>query len=172
MATEEKPQHKKTQTDLLDELHPVFKVRVISILETLRRKHWQPKIVFAKRTEEQQRDAVRRKASPTMLSWHVRSTIGMMPVPNTVAMAQVVHGNAVDIVDERYGWEGLAANKGFQFWSDLGQAAHQQHCEWGGDWKPKITIDKHGKKHVKDRRDVAHVQMKFIEERAQATAYA
>jgi hypothetical protein len=112
VATEERPQHKKTQTDLLDELHPVFKVRVISILETLRRKHWQPKIVFAKRTEEQQRDAVRRKASPTMLSWHVRSTIGMMPVPNTVAMAQVVHGNAVDIVDERYGWEGLAANKG------------------------------------------------------------
>lgn len=172
MANHEKPQHSKTQSDLLDELHPVFKIRIVAILKKLRSQHWQPKIVFAKRTEEQQRDAVRRKASPTMMSWHVRSTIGIIPVPNTIVMTQVVHGNAVDIVDERYGWEGLAANKGFQFWIDLGHAAREQDCEWGGDWKPKITTDKHGKKHIKDRRDVAHVQMKFVEERAQDTAYA
>jgi hypothetical protein len=171
MMSKEKSQNEKTQSDLLDELHPIFKVRVVAILESLRNQHWRPKIVFAKRSEEQQRDAVRRKASPTMLSWHVRSTIGLVPGPNSVTMLQVVHGNAVDIVDERYGWEGLAANKEFKFWKDLGKAAHDQYCEWGGDWKPKITVDKQGKKHIKDRRDVAHVQMKFIEERAQESAY-
>jgi hypothetical protein len=165
MSEQEKAQNKKTQEDLLDELHPVFRPRVVGILAALRTKQWQPKIVFAKRTEAQQRDAVKRKASPTMLSWHVRSTIGLIAGPDTVALAEVVHGNAVDIVDERYGWQGLAANKNFSFWKDLGQAAHDQSCEWGGDWKPKISIDKKGKKHIKDRRDVAHVQMKFIEER-------
>jgi hypothetical protein len=170
MADHEKSQNKKTQSDLLDELHPIFKPRVIAILETLRKKGWRPKIIFAKRSEAQQADAIRRKASPTMLSWHVRSTIGLVPVPNAVMLVQVVHGNAVDIVDERYGWEGLAANKDFAFWKDLGDAAREQYCEWGGDWKPKITIDKHGKKHSKDRRDVAHVQMKFIEQRATDTA--
>ena len=44
MATEKTPQSEKTQNDLLDELHPVFKVRVQAILQTLRNQDWRPKL--------------------------------------------------------------------------------------------------------------------------------
>ena len=91
-----KPQAEKSQQDLLDELHPVFREKVKLILVDLRRLGWEPKIIFARRTEEQQRDAIRRGASHTMLSWHVEHTIGLMP---SGAKLQIVRGNAVDIVD-------------------------------------------------------------------------
>jgi hypothetical protein len=157
----EKKQSQKTQEDLLDELHPVFRHRVELILADLRKLGWQPKIIFARRTEEQQRDAIRRGASHTMLSWHVDHTIGLLP---SGARLQVVRGNAVDIVDERYGWQGKASSKDFQFWKDLGAAAHDHDCQWGGDWKPVKFKGKDGKTHVRDQRDVAHVQMFFTEE--------
>ena len=146
----EKPQSQKTQQDLLDELHPVFRARVDSILADLRNLGWEPVIVFARRTREQQQDAIRRGASRTMLSWHVQDTIGLLGSGRS--QLQVVRGNAVDIVDRRYGWEGKAKDQNFQFWKDLGAAAHSHDCQWGGDWK---------------HRDVAHVQMFFTEEPAQ-----
>ena len=160
----EKAQSQKSQQDLLDELHPVFRHKVELILTDLRKLGWQPKIVFARRTEEQQRDAIRRGASHTMLSWHVEHTIGMLPAG---ARLQVVRGNAVDIVDKRYGWGGKASSKNFRFWKDLGAAAHAQDCQWGGDWKPVRRTGKDGKVHLVDQRDVAHVQMFFTEEREQ-----
>jgi len=157
-----KSQAQKSQQDLLDELHPVFRHKVELILADLQKLGWQPKIIFARRTEEQQRDAIRRGASHTMLSWHVQNTIGLMPAG---ARLQVVRGNAVDIVDGRYGWQGKAASKDFEFWTDLGSAAHKHGCQWGGDWKPVRRKGKDGKIHVRDQRDVAHVQMFFTEER-------
>lgn len=153
----EKRQSEKTQQDLLEELHPIFACKVRLILSDLQKRGWQPKIVFAHRTEEQQRDAIARGASHTMRSWHVSSTIGLLPAG---ARLQVFRGNAVDIVDKRYGWEDKAKNKEFQFWKDLGAAAHAHACQWGGDWKPVRRRD--GKLH--DQRDVAHVQMFFTEE--------
>jgi hypothetical protein len=162
--TKPKKQSEKTQQDLLDELHPIFKHKVELILADLAKAGWEPKIVFARRTEEQQRDAMRRGASPTMLSWHVEATIGLLPAG---ARLQVMRGNAVDIVDRRYNWQGKAESKDFQFWKDLGAAAHKHDCQWGGDWKPVKRKGKDGKMHVKDRRDVAHVQMYFTEEREQ-----
>ena len=113
-------------SDLLDELHPVFRPKVEHILTDLRKLGWEPKIVFARSTEEQQRDAIHRGASPTMLSWHVEHTIGLLPAG---ASLQVLRGNAVDIVDKRYGWEGKAKSKDFQFWKDLGAAAHSNDCQ-------------------------------------------
>jgi len=123
-------------------------------------------MVFARRTPEQQRDAIKRGASHTMLSWHVEHTIGMLPAG---AHLQVVRGNAVDIVDRRYGWEHQAKNKDFAFWKDLGAAAHKFDCQWGGDWKPVRRKGKDGKMHTVDGRDVAHVQMFFTEEREEST---
>lgn len=117
-----KAQQKKTQDDLLNELHPVFRHKVELILVDLQKAGWKPKIVFARRTEEQQRDAIRRGASHTMLSWHVEHTIGLLPAG---ARLQVVRGNAVDIVDSRYGWDGKASSKEFAFWKDLGASAHR-----------------------------------------------
>jgi hypothetical protein len=160
----EKAQSQKSQQDLLNELHPVFKHKVGLILSHLGKLGWQPKIIYARRTEEQQRDAIRRGASHTMLSWHVENTIRLLPAG---AHLQVIRGNAVDIVDKRYGWEGKAKSKDFQFWKDLGSAAHNNGCQWGGDWKPVMRKGKDGKMHVRDQRDVAHVQMFFTEEREQ-----
>jgi len=159
-----KKQSEKTQQDLLDELHPAFRPRVEQILQDLEALGWQPRIVFARRTEEQQRDAIKRGASPTMLSWHVEQTIGLLP---SGARLQVVRGNAVDIVDKRYGWEGKAKDQGFQFWKDLGAAAHSHHCQWGGDWKPRKVKQKDGTYRTVGGPDVAHVQMFFIEEISQ-----
>ena len=34
---------------------------------------------------------------------------------------EVVSGAAADVVDKRYGWGGLAANRHFRFWRDLGR---------------------------------------------------
>jgi hypothetical protein len=123
-----KTQSQKTQRDLLDELHPVFRHRVELILADLNKLGWRPKIIFARRTEEQQRDAIRRGASHTMSSGRVESTMGLLPAG---ARLQVIRGNAVDIVDGRYGWEGKAKSKKFQFWKDLGTFAHQHGCQWG-----------------------------------------
>jgi hypothetical protein len=159
-----KSQSQKTQQDLLDELHPVFRHKVRLILTDLSKLGWEPKIVFARRTEDQQRDAIRRGASHTMSSWHVENAMGLLPAG---AHLQVVEGNAVDIVDRRYGWEGKAKSKEFQFWKDLGSSARQHDCQWGGDWKPIRRRGKDGKTHVRDQRDVAHVQMFFTEEREQ-----
>jgi len=111
-------------------------------LVDLRKRGWEPKIVFARRTEEQQRDAIRRGASHTMLSWHVEHTIGLLPAG---ARLQVVRGNAVDIVDGRYGWGGKDESKDFQFWKDLGVSAHNHDCQWGGDWKPVRRRGKTGR---------------------------
>jgi len=160
----DKSQHEKSQQDLLNELHPVFRHTVELILNDLRKLGWEPKIIFARRTEEQQRDAIRRGASHTMLSWHVEHTIGLLPAG---ARLQVVRGNAVDVVDKRYLWEGKAKSKDFRFWKDLGAAAHKNGCQWGGDWKPIKRKGKDGKIHSVDQRDVAHVQMFFTEEREQ-----
>ena len=160
----EKKQSEKTQQDLLDELHPAFRYRVEHILHDLTALGWQPKIVFARRTEEQQRDAIKRGASTTMLSWHVEQTIGLLP---NGARVQVVRGNAVDIVDRRYGWEGKAKDQKFKFWTDLGAAAHQHGCQWGGDWKPRRVKQKDGTYKTVGGPDVAHVQMFFTEERVQ-----
>jgi len=160
----EKPHSAKSQEELLDELHPVFRYKVELILTGLRKQGWHPKIVWARRTEEQQRDAIRRGASHTMLSWHVEHTIGLLPAG---ARLQVVRGNAVDIIDKRYAWDGKAKSKDFQFWKDLGSLAHQNGCQWGGDWKAIRKKGKDGKIHVQDQRDVAHVQMFFTEEREQ-----
>jgi hypothetical protein len=55
----------------------------------------------------------------------------------------------------------------FQFWKDLGASAHRRDGQWGGDWKPVNRKGKDGKMHLRDQRDVAHVQMFFTEEAEQ-----
>ena len=90
-----------------------------------------------------------------MKSWHVDSTIATLPHGKN--QVDEVLGNAADIIDKRYGWDGLAANKDFQFWKDLGRIAKKSGCIWGGDWKIK---------------DVAHIEMHFIEKPPLSTQYA
>jgi hypothetical protein len=135
--------------------HPVFAVPLRRILRALQDLDWRPRIVYIKRTEAEQTEKVRLGYSSTMRSWHVPSTAGLLRAGR--GQVQVVHGNAADIVDDRYGWDGVAANTEFRFWNDLGKLAMQNGCEWGGRWKGK-------------KKDVAHVQMLFIESPPQSTA--
>jgi hypothetical protein len=127
--------------------HPVFASALRKILGELQALGWEPRVAELRRTPRQQAEKVRQGYSTTQKSWHVDSTIGLLPSGR--GQMQVVHGNAADIVDNRLGWSGLAANPGFQFWKDLGRIAKEHGCEWGGDWK---TF-----------KDVAHIQMLFIE---------
>jgi len=127
-------------------VHPVFKFSLDQILAELKRLTWQPYIDNVSRASAEQPEKVRLGYSKTMHSWHVPTTAATLPHGST--SFDVVHGNAADIVDARYKWAGAAASPDFRFWKDLGRAAKQHGCEWGGDWKI---------------RDVAHVQMLFIE---------
>jgi hypothetical protein len=134
--------------------HPVFASVLRKILHDLLAAGWQPKIVELKRTREQQAEKVKRGYSKTMKSWHVPSTVGLLPAGR--GQLQTVAGEAADIVDARYGWSGPAASTSFAFWNDLGRFAKKYGCVWGGDWKKF--------------KDVAHVEFRFIEERAEDTA--
>jgi D-alanyl-D-alanine carboxypeptidase len=127
-------------------VHPVFRLALGKILAELKRAGWQPYIDNISRTSAEQAEKMRQGYSRTMRSWHVETTIATLP--HGSCALDVVHGNAADIVDARYKWAGPAASPDFQFWNDLGRIAKKHGCEWGGDWK---------------RRDVAHVQMLFIE---------
>jgi peptidoglycan L-alanyl-D-glutamate endopeptidase CwlK len=131
----------------LDRLHPVFKVRLQRVLRELRSLGWQPVAQQTIRTAAQQADKVKKGYSKTMRSWHVQSTLGMLPASGHSYYE--VRGNAADVVDRRYGWAGPAANKDYKFWKDLGRAAKGQGLTWGGDWKKF--------------RDVAHIELHFID---------
>src|SRR5262245_51782364 len=123
--------------------HPAFASALRKILGELQALGWEPRIAELRRTPRQQAVKVRQGYSKTKKSWHVDSTIGLLPAGG--GQMQVVQGNAADIVDNRYGWSGLGANPGFQFWEDLGRIAKEHGCEWGGDWKKF--------------KDAAHIQM-------------
>lgn len=139
---------------LLRQCHPLFKNLLLKVLADLRAQGWQPKIVYVKRTQAEQAEKVKKGYSRTMKSWHVESTIGMLPAAR--GGFEVVHGNAADIVDSRYGWGGEAGRLDFAFWKALGTTAKKYGCSWGGDWK--------------SFKDVAHIQMLYIEEAPQNRA--
>lgn len=131
----------------LDRLHPVFRSRLEQILRELKHLGWQPVAAQTVRTAAQQAVKVKKGYSKTMLSWHVQSTMGMLPASRESYWE--VRGNAADVVDRRYGWGGPAASHNYQFWKDLGRISKQHGCSWGGDWKKF--------------RDVAHIEMHFVD---------
>lgn len=129
------------------QFHPLFQWKLSQILTDLKARGWEPVVASGMRTADEQALKVRLGYSRTMNSWHVRSTQGL-PGHGRDAV-DVVEGNAADIVDRRYGWNGPAAKAGFQFWKDPGEIARKHGCRWGGDWKSFP--------------DVAHVEFLFIE---------
>jgi len=136
-------------------IHPVFKVSLEKIVIDLDGLRWQPYVDNITRSSAEQAEKMKQGYSRTMRSWNVDTTSATLPYGHT--SLDVVHGNAADIVDVRYKWGGAAANKDLQFWKDLGRIAKEHGCEWGGDWK---------------MRDVAHIQMLFIESRPRNEANA
>ena len=138
----------------LAQAHPVFKMALQQVLRDLRALRWQPRIVYVKRSASEQAAKIKAGHSKTMKSWHVASTVGHLP--NQSGGYDVVHGNAADIVDARYGWGGPAAVHDFKFWLDLGTVAKKYGCAWGGDWKRF--------------KDVAHIQMLLVDTPSRSSA--
>ena len=131
----------------LRSIHPVFRWRVEAVLRELANREWQPVVWEGRRTTAEQAEKVRLGYSKTMGSWHVLSTHAIIPAGKDGI--DIVHGAAADIVDRRWEWGGPCANLNHHFWLSLGTVAKAQGLEWGGDWKKF--------------RDVAHVQMRFVE---------
>lgn len=134
-------------------LHPVFKMAVDRVLRNLESKGWQPVLVYGTRTKQQQAD-LHRQGVGAKRSWHVASREEILASPNGNSF-ETIRGSAADIIDRRWAWSGPTADKDHQFWTDLGRAARLAGLEWGGNWSI---------------RDVAHVQMRFIEDRPSTTA--
>jgi hypothetical protein len=139
----------------MQSLHPVFAMQVKRLLADLHAKGWQPVLVYGTRTEQQQADLYK-KGYGAKFSWHVASHEKRIPSADGMAY-ETVRGCAADIIDRRWGWGGPCLCKDHQFWKDLGSTAKKHGLEWGGDWK---------------KRDVAHVQMKIIEDRIRTTMTA
>ncbi len=131
----------------LGEAHPAFALTLRQIIKDLSGLGWQPRIVSVRRTKEQQAEKLKKGYSKTMQSWHVKGTHRVIAEDNQSLTG--INGDAADIVDNRYWWNGLAKSHDFKFWTDLGSTAKKYGCAWGGDWK-KFP-------------DVAHVEIKLIE---------
>jgi hypothetical protein len=132
---------------MLGGLSSSFRGYVVHVLHALKVKGWQPIVYSGKRTKEQQK-ALIKKGTGGSVSWHVSGTHTNHFVNG---IGYTVTGEAADIVDKRYFWQGPAEDLNFAFWRDLGLAAKANGLEWGGDWK--------GGEHP---RDVAHVQIKYM----------
>jgi hypothetical protein len=113
-----------------------FAPKVNAVIEALKARkgndgqNFKPKVFFAWRSEEVQRELVRKGNSKVLFSFHNATKGG---VPNAYA---------ADIVDKRHAWGAAAEENGF--WTALGEEARKVGLDWGGDWK--------------GFRDVAHVQ--------------
>lgn len=139
----------------LNRFHPVFRYKLELILRDMTVSGWQPHVYSGVRTTAEQAEKVRLGYSKTMLSDHVSNVVHMLPEGRGTFTE--FYANAADIADRRYGWSGLAANKNFQFWNDLGRIAQKHGCGWGGNWK---------------MRDVAHVYLIFGDKPSQSFGFA
>lgn len=127
----------------LASLSPAFQESVQVLLRNLEGKGWIPVVYYGERTQEEQADKVKAGYSKTMNSFHVADTV-LHKGRN--GLYWQVRGEAADIVDARYLWEGPAASLDYAFWTDLGAFAKAIGLQWGGDWTKF--------------RDVAHVETK------------
>lgn len=98
-------------------LDPAFQEKLPMILEDLRQQGYQPMIASGFRTREEQMKKVREGASHTMHSNHMT-------------------GNAVDIVDSRYGWNTKKYNNEIKGFADaMAKTTAKYGLESGTKWK-------------------------------------
>ena len=98
-------------------LEPSFKKQVEHIVVEMENRGWQIRIVWGKRTNQQNEDLVR-KGVASRTSKHL-------------------FGKAVDLIDRNVGY---SDNKLHKFYSDLAELAKKEGLVWGGDfvrrWDP------------------------------------
>ncbi len=134
--------------------------RVIMVLRQLNSRGWRPIIFHGSRTKKEQAEKVSKGVSHTMHSLHVhgekqlRSRGAKAYTSAAYMLGQhgpyTISGEAADIVDIRWLWEGPCHNLNHPFWNDLGAAAKVAGLVWGGLWSGKS-------------RDVAHVELQKYE---------
>lgn len=151
----------KNSSAQLSSLSPKMQNYVKVILKHLSTKGWHPVVVHGKRTAKEQAEKVKSGASKTTHSLHVlgeHQNKGGHGKERTYTSAQkmvsqhgpyIIKGEAADIVDARWGWEGPCKDLNHPFWNDLGSIAKHLGLVWGGDWK--------------GFRDVAHVELQRYE---------
>lgn len=104
----------------LAELHPAFRPLVVILLDELRQLTWQPKIVYAYRSPQEQMILFQSGRSRVKFSFHNAA----YPDGRPAALA-------VDVIDRRYAWTGEPAPR---FFENLGTIARALGLVWGGDW--------------------------------------
>lgn len=151
-------------------LHPIFKQKINLIFIDLKALGWQPIIASGMRTNQEQDalyaqgrnslakvNTLRRKVhfaaiteadnqDPVTYAKGGQSNHNRLQtlIPEGRNSMYEAYSYAVDIVDQRYYWDGAPKS----FWRDLGRCAKRYGCEWGGDWH---------------RKDPAHVQIRLID---------
>lgn len=115
----------------LASMNPAFRSKASQLLQRLKGQGFRPKVFFAWRSVDVQRELKRQGRTKVDFSFH-NATIGTRP-----------NAYAADIIDERYAWSSKPETK--VFWDALGKEAKALGLVWGGDWK--------------SFRDLAHVQL-------------
>jgi hypothetical protein len=111
----------KTSMDKLSHVKTRLQYAVLPLLAKLEGMGWQPIVAQGLRTVASEQDAIDKGNSSLKDPTHSKHVIG----------------EAVDVVDARYGWDGAASHLGFQFWKDWGTLIDdmkEDTLTWGGDW--------------------------------------
>lgn len=113
---------KWSEAKKLDSLDTSLRKKVERVLANLTAEGFKPKIVYAWRSVEVQRQLVAQGHSKVRFSFH---------------NAQYKNGRprayAADIIDRRWAWSDAAMERGF--WDALGRIAKAEGLFWGGDWR-------------------------------------
>jgi len=110
-----------------------FREKIQLVFIDLEKLGWRPKRASGFREESEQKKLYDSGRSKVLFSFH-----------NVTIDDKKPSSLGIDIIDKRYGWQGVAEDVKFPFWTDLGIVSKKHGLYWGGDWK-----------HFKD---VAHVQ--------------
>lgn len=136
----------------LASLATTLRLRLRPFMERLRADGWQPRIWYGWRSLDTQRTLVAAGVSKTLSSRHCVGSEGQ--------------AEAVDLVDRRYGWgehpdpratpqlRQQHRDRAVAFFHLVGEWAHAEGLEWGGDWPPLDATTGLGW-------DAAHVQLPY-----------
>jgi len=99
-----------------------MRIKVERVLRTLKSLGFKPRVVYAWRSVDVQRQLVAKGHSKVLFSFHNAQQVDGSP-----------NAYAVDIIDRRWAWSPDAEANGF--WDALGRAAKKERMFWGGDWQ-------------------------------------
>ena len=99
-----------------------MRIKTRRVLKKLKEWGFRPRVVYAWRSVDVQRELVAKGHSKVLFSFH-----------NAQHPDGTPNAYAVDIIDRRWAWSPEAEANGF--WDALGRAAKDEKLYWGGDWE-------------------------------------